>query len=91
MNKEDLNKGKIVYFARIVPQTNIYEVCELTIRTIADDYFVGVDNRDKHAHLLTYDTLNKVVFINRNTALKIVHEAEKDREERCSETYYEEY
>jgi hypothetical protein len=47
-----IKKRDILYYARIVPSTNIYEVIELIVRTVEDSYFVGIDKRDKHAFLL---------------------------------------
>lgn len=47
MNKEAFHKKEIVYFAHIIPQLGIYDVCEIIIRTIEDDYFVGIDKHDK--------------------------------------------
>lgn len=91
MTKENLKKKDIVFLARIIPKTGVYEVCELTIRTITDTYFVGTDKRDKHAHLLSYDDLNRIVFKNRQDALKLVQDAEKNKNNFSFETYYEEY
>ena len=90
IEKENIQKHKTVYYARIVPQTYIYEVCELVIRTVADDYFVGTDKHDKHAYLLKYDDLNKL-FIKRADALSMVKEAEAKKPKVKSESYYEEY
>ena len=44
-----LNKGDTVYYARIIPSTGIYDLCELKIRTIYPDSFVGVDKHTKQA------------------------------------------
>ena len=41
-----MKKKDILYYARIVPKTGIYEVCELLIRTVEERYFVGIDKRD---------------------------------------------
>ena len=68
-----------------------FEVCELIIRTVEDDYFVGSDKRDRHAYLLRYTDLDKIVFKDRKTALNKVKEAEKNRSTVKHETYYEEY
>lgn len=51
MNKTDIQKGKMVYYARMLKPVGIYEVCDLYVRTVRDDYFVGTDKRDKHAYL----------------------------------------
>lgn len=90
ITKQDLQKHKTVYYARIVPQTYIYEVCELIIRTIEDDYFVGTDKHDKHAYLLTYNDLDKI-FAKRADALSVVKLAEAKKPKIKSESYYEEY
>lgn len=91
MIKEDVHKKDILYYARTIPQTGIFEVCELIIRTVEDDYFVGSDKRDRHAYLLHYTDLDKIVFQDRKTALQKVKDAEKNRSTVKHETYYEEY
>ena len=53
MNKTDIQKGKMVYYARMLKPVGIYEVCDLYVRTVRDDYFVGTDKRDKHAYLFS--------------------------------------
>lgn len=84
-------KKDIVYYARVIPKTSIYEVCELTIRTTERDYFVGTDKRDKHAYLLSYQDVDKTIFTSRRDALQKVKELEKDKVNVSEETYYEEY
>ena len=91
MTKEDVHKKHILYYARAIPQTGIFEVCELIIRTVEDDYFVGSDKRDRHAYLLHYTDLDKIVFQDRKTALQKVKNAEKNKSTVKHETYYEEY
>ena len=86
-----LKKKDIVYYARIIPNTGIYEVCELIIRTIADDYFAGMDKRDKRTYLFSYNAIENTVFINRKDALNKVEIAESNKKDISSETYYEEY
>jgi hypothetical protein len=91
-NAHNLKKRDILYYARIIPQTSIYEVCELSIRTIEDTYFVGTDKRDRPAYLFSYNAIDKTVFRNRKDALKIVKEAENNKPKDLStETDYEEY
>lgn len=90
ISKENIQKHKTVYYARIIPKTYIYEVCELVIRTVEDNYFVGADKRDKHAYLLSYSDLDKV-FDKRSDALSMVKAAEAKKPKVKSESYYEEY
>ena len=84
-------KNDIVYYARIVPETDIYDVCELKIRTVKDDWFVGVDKRDKHAYLFYGSSINDSVFYERKNALNKVREAENNKKYVNQEIYYEEY
>lgn len=90
MNKV-INKGDILYYSRINPKAGIYDLCELKIRTVTDTYFVGVNKRDKQAHIFGYNALNSIVFENRAEALNKVKQAQKNNKETPQETYYEEY
>ena len=88
----DLKRKDIVYYSRIIPTSGIYDVYELIIRTVEDDWFVGIEKQDKHAYLFNDTDINKVIFKNRNDALKKVLAAEENKKETTSdETYYEEY
>ena len=73
----NIRKGDVWYFARIIPRNSIYEVCELKIRTITEDYIVGIDKHDKHAHLINNLEIPKLLFKNRKDALSKVKLAEK--------------
>ena len=86
-----LKRKDIVYYARIIPNTGIYEVCELIIRTVADDYFAGMDKRDKRTYLFGYNAIDNTVFVDRKDALNNVKIAESNKKDISSETYYEEY
>jgi hypothetical protein len=87
-----LNKGDILYFSRIIPKTGIYDVCELYIRTVEETYFVGIDKKDKQAHIFGYDRINEDIFDNRKDALNKVQRAEKNKKYgEPQEVYYEQY
>ena len=86
-----LKKKDVVYYARIIPNTGIYEVCELIIRTVAYDYFAGMDKRDKRTYLFGYNAIDDTVFVDRKDALSKVKIAESNKKDISSETYYEEY
>ncbi len=88
MNKTDIQKGKMVYYARMLKPVGIYEVCDLYVRTVRDDYFVGTDKRDKHAYLFSYNKLDKTIF---KTRQDTVLEAEKNVPKISDEQEYEEY
>lgn len=86
-----LHKFDIVYHTRIYPTIGIYDLDELKIRTVTEDYFVGLEKKEKKAFLFPYSSIGKTIFLNRKDALKMVKEAEKNREVISTETYYEEY
>lgn len=68
----DLKKKDIVYYTKIMPSVGIYALCELKIRTVEDDYFVGIDKHDKHDYLFICNSIDKTVFKDRNIALIMV-------------------
>lgn len=91
MTKEDIQKGNIVYYTRILPRVGIYDLCELKIRTVEETYFCGSDKHDKHAYLFGYNSLNKTIFTDRKEALSVIHNAEKKAPKVSNEKEYEEY
>ena len=91
MNNQIIHKRDTVYYTRIFPTLGIYDLEELQIRTVTDDYFVGTEKRTKKAYLFSYDLIDKTVFINRKEAVDKIKEAEKNKVEVSTETYYEEY
>ena len=76
----DVHKGDVWFYARAIPKNSIYEVCELKIRTVTDDYIVGIDKHDKHAYLLSYNDIDKTIFKERTDALNKVLKVESDNE-----------
>ena len=91
MTNPTLKKSDIVYHTRIFPTIGIYDLDELKIRTVTDNYFVGIEKHTKKAFLFPYSAINKTVFVNRKDALSKVKEAEKNKIQVSTETYYEEY
>ena len=70
--------GDIVYWARIAPLVDTYEVDELRIRTVADTYFVGTEKDSRQAFLFSVHDMGRVIFQDRESALALVKEAEKN-------------
>ena len=87
----ELKKGNIVYYSRIMPNIGIFDVHELKIRTIEDTYFVGTDKRDKKAFLLPHSAIGEYVFMSRKYAVDKAIVAEENAPRVSKETYYEEY
>lgn len=65
-----MEKGDVVFLCDVVPKCNMYEIIELIIRTVGDDYAVGVDDKTKQAHLFKYDMFDKYVFATRADAVE---------------------
>jgi hypothetical protein len=88
----DLKKKDIVYYARIMPSSGIYDVLELKVRTVEEDWFVGIEKRDKQAFLFADTDIDKIIFVDRNKALNLVKTAEANKKETINdEIFYEEY
>lgn len=88
---EALKKKDTVYYARIIPNCGYYDVLELKVRTVEETWFSAMEKRDKHVYLLNYDSIGKIVFKNKDEALNLVKEAEKNKQNIEFHISYEEY
>lgn len=87
----ELHKHDVLYYARTFKNLDIYDVVELSVRTVKDTWFVGVEKRTEHAYTFATDLIGKYIFFDRVDALAVVKEAEKKRIQVNNEKYYEEY
>lgn len=74
-----MNKGDIYYYARILPNLGVYDVLDIKIRTIAEDWFVGLETRDKQAFIFNNKDIDKIVFDSRIDAVMRAKEAEEGK------------
>lgn len=65
-----MEKGDVVYYCEVVPNCSLYEILDLTIRTVGENYWVGVDEKTKQAHMFTPDMIDVYVFRHRSDALE---------------------
>jgi hypothetical protein len=72
-----LKLGMEVYHARIIPQTGVCYVQTLTVRTIYNDSFIGLDIISKYAQLVSNKNIGLTCFTNRTDANKVIKEAQK--------------
>lgn len=77
VSKEDIKKGTIVFLSRCMPTIGTFDVLELKVRTVEDNWFVGVEKSNKQAYLLPYAELNHTIFLDRSITLKLVQKEEK--------------
>ena len=81
----------MVYYAQCLESCGIFEVLELTLRTVEDNWMVGVETKEKQAHLFSVKDIDKHIFFDRHDALMTVKEAEQNCKKKVSdEVYYEE-
>ena len=76
MEERVIKKGTVVYYAQCLEQVGVFEVLELTLRTVEDTWCVGVETKEKQAHLFYKKDIDKHIFFNRHDALMTVKEAE---------------
>lgn len=86
----NLNKDDIVYYARVMPSVGVYDIHKLKVRTVEDTWFVATEEKGV-AFIFSNSDLGKRVFKDRNIALQVVKEAEKNKTKISDEIYYEEY
>ncbi len=72
----DLRIGQPVYFTRILPKLEIYELYDLVVRLIAEDWFSAYDTRTKQAFLFKEEDIEVTVFTHRSDALDHIREEE---------------
>ena len=66
-----LNKNDTVYFVKILPNPEFSEIYDLHIRTVGEDYYVGLDNTtSKHAYVFKEKDIDKTIFLDRADALE---------------------
>ena len=86
-----MNKGDKIYYARIIPNVGIYEVIDLKVRMIKEDWFSATEKRTHKAFIFSDKDINVTVFTEREQALELVLEAERNKKPISNEKYYEEF
>lgn len=76
MPNEKIQKKTMLYYARIHENTGLYEVCTLSVRSVFETYFAAIDKSDKHVYLFSYTDIGKLLFFDRDKALRKVLDAE---------------
>lgn len=65
-----LKKNDKIFYLRKMPEQAINEVLRLTLRTVEEDYFVGIEEKEKHAFLFHYKDIGKLVLLSYGEALE---------------------
>ena len=70
--------GNRVFYARVIPQCDIYEVLSLTVRSVNDKgWCIGVDNDSRQAYPFEKEDEGTFIFFNEKEATAVVKEAKK--------------
>ena len=85
-----IEKGSVVYYSQCLDQVGVFEVLELTVRTAEDNWYVGIEKKEKQAHLFYKKDIDKCIFFDRHDALMTVKEAESNCKRKFTEEKYEE-
>ena len=81
MTQEEYNKAKRrdrVYYARMMPSLGYYEIHELHMVSIYDDYCSASDVKTKQAFILSTKEALELLYIDRADALKYLKKKEKE-------------
>lgn len=90
MEERIIKKGDIVYYAQCLEPVGVFEVLELTVRTVEDTWFVGLEKKEKQALLFSYKDIDKCIFFERHDALMTVKEAQSSCKKKVSDEVEEE-
>lgn len=74
-----MRSGDIVYLARAIPLCNIYEVLELKVTTITDNYIIGTDVETRTSFPFSKNDINKRVFISYDEAKNAIQTLRKEK------------
>ena len=72
-----VEKNSIVYFERCVPTCDIYDTLQLSIRSVGDNWFVGVDTTTRQAYPFDRDNIGVLIFSNKKEADEVVETLKK--------------
>ena len=72
-----MDVGERIFFARAVPMCDIYEVIELNVRTVKNNWFVGVDVDTRQAFPFDVSDIGALIFSTKKEAEEVVKAAKK--------------
>lgn len=66
----NIKKKDKIFYLRKISKCDINEVLKLTVRTVTEDYFVGIEEEEQHAFLFHFCDIGKTVFTSYGEALE---------------------
>ena len=73
--------GDTVYLCIVVPNCGIYDILQLTLRTVEETWAVGVDEHTKQAYLFGFNMVGSYVFAEHYTAQEALLQFRNKEEE----------
>lgn len=67
----NIKKKDKIFYLRKISKCDINEVLKLTVRTVTEDYFVGIEEKEQHAFLFHFCDIGKTVFTSYGEALEL--------------------
>lgn len=67
-----ITKDEIVYWCRVIPSHNVFDLQELKIRTVGDTWFCGYDKKEQQAYLFSVKDIGHIIFKDRAEALEYI-------------------
>lgn len=80
MTKEDIKVDNIVYYAEMLPEEDLYNAFAVRVKSIYDTYFVCGEDYTNHMRVFKYDSLDKTIFDNYDSAFNAVRVAKLNKE-----------
>lgn len=87
----ELTRGDKVYYARALIPVDIFDLYDLKVRTVGNDWFTAYEDKSNQVFLFNEKDIGETVFKNRKEALENLNEKKKNRKKIGKETYYEEF
>ena len=72
-----MKKRDPIYFCRYLPTSEVCDVYDCKVRTVADSWFTIIEKREKHVFLLNMEDIGNIVFFNRAQAVSKAKTLEK--------------
>lgn len=89
MEQQTVIKGEKVYYARVLIPVDVFDLCDLRVRTVGENWFSACEEKTHQAFIFNNKDLGTRVFKDRKEALKVVKDGQKNRIKVSKEVDYE--
>ena len=75
---ENIHKGDKLLFARVLPKVGDYELLDLLIISVYDDYCTGTDTKTRQSYCFGKDYAKEVLFKDRKLAIQYLNDKKEE-------------